>query len=131
MGFRVRSLNVRGTNTIASSGLGRRPNLLDWLVTSRAILLQCSPDPLNDVRGLGNRIIVLLEKATLYFCCLGGGASLCTEGAFRVSIYCNDSTWTGHFELEISIMRHRVEFSERGSSEHCVVGAAEGGDIED
>ena len=43
--------------------------LLVWLVTSRAVLLQCSPDPLNDVQGLGSRIVVLLEKATLYFCC--------------------------------------------------------------
>ena len=56
---------------------------------------------------------------------------LCTEGAFRVSIYCNDATWTGHLELEISIVWHCVESSERGSSEQCVVAAAEGDDIED
>ena len=56
---------------------------------------------------------------------------LCAEGTFRVSIYCNDAAWTGHLELEISIMRHRVESSERGSSEQCVVAAAKGDDIED
>ena len=56
---------------------------------------------------------------------------LCMEGAFRVSIYCNDATWTEHLELEISIMWHRVESSKRGSSEQCVVAAAEGDDIED
>ena len=56
---------------------------------------------------------------------------LCTEGTFRVSIYCNDAVWTGNLELEISIMWHRIESSERGLSEQCVVAAAEGDDIED
>ena len=56
---------------------------------------------------------------------------LCTEGTFRVSIYCNGAAWTGHLELEISIMWHRVESSKRGSSEQCVAAAAEGDDIED
>ena len=53
----------------------------------------------------------------------------CTEGAFRVSIDCYDAVWTG--ELEISIVWHRVESSKHGSSEQCVVAAAEGDDIED
>ena len=56
---------------------------------------------------------------------------LCTEGAFRVSIYYNDTTWTGHLELEISVVWHCVESSKRGSSEQCVIAAAEGDDIED
>ena len=56
---------------------------------------------------------------------------LCTEGAFRISVYRNDATWTGHLELEISIMRHRVESSECGSSEQSVIAAAEWDDIED
>ena len=55
---------------------------------------------------------------------------LCTKGTFCVSIYCNDAAWTGHLELEISIMQHCIEFSECGSSEQCVVAAAEGDDIE-
>ena len=50
-------------------GTGTEAELLIELLTSRAVLLQCSPDPLNDVQGLGSRIIVLLEKAALYFCC--------------------------------------------------------------
>ena len=41
--------------------------LLVELLTSRAVLLQCSPDPLDGVQGLGNWIIMLLEKAALYF----------------------------------------------------------------
>ena len=56
---------------------------------------------------------------------------LSTEGAFRVSIDCYDAAWTGHLELEISVVWHRVESSTRRSSEQCVVAAAEGDDIED
>ena len=56
---------------------------------------------------------------------------LCTEGAFCVSIYCNDATWTGHLELEISVMWHRVESSKCGSSEQGVIAAAKWDDIED
>ena len=56
---------------------------------------------------------------------------LSTEGAFHVSIDCYDATWTGHLELEISVVWHRVESSKRGSSEQCVVAAAERNDIED
>ena len=50
-------------------GVGTEAGLLVELLTSRAILLQCSPGPLNDVQGLGSRTMVLLEKAALYFCC--------------------------------------------------------------
>ena len=56
---------------------------------------------------------------------------LFADGTFCVSTYYDDGAWTGHLELEISIMWHRVESSKRGSSEQCVVAAAEGGDIED
>ena len=54
-----------------------------------------------------------------------------TEGAFRVSITCYDAAWSGHLELEVSIVWHYVETSKRGSSERCVIAAAKGGDIED
>ena len=43
--------------------------LLVELLTSRAFLLQRSSEPLNDVRGLDSRTMVLLEKVALYFCC--------------------------------------------------------------
>ena len=56
---------------------------------------------------------------------------LCTEGVFRISIDCYDAAWTGHLELEISIVWYRVESCKCGSSEQCVVAAAEGDDIED
>ena len=50
-------------------GAGTEAGLLIELLTSRAVLLQRSPDLLNGVQGLGSRITVLLEKAILYFCC--------------------------------------------------------------
>ena len=55
----------------------------------------------------------------------------CTEGAFRISVDRYDATWTGHLELEVSIVWDHVESSERGSSEQSVVATAEGDDIED
>ena len=53
------------------------------------------------------------------------------EGAFCVSIDCYDTTWTGHLKLEISIVGHRIESSECGSSEQCVIAAVERDDVED
>ena len=53
------------------------------------------------------------------------------EGAFRVSIDCYDAAWFGHLELEISVGWHRVESSECGSSEQCVVATVKGDHIED
>ena len=50
-------------------GTGTEAKLLVELLTSRAVLLQNSPDPLDSVCGLGRRIKVLLEKAALYFGC--------------------------------------------------------------
>ena len=56
---------------------------------------------------------------------------LYTEGAFGVSIDCYDAAWTGHLELEISIVSHRIQMSECGSSEQCMIATAERDDIED
>ena len=53
------------------------------------------------------------------------------RGAFRISIDRYDTAWTGHLELEISIVWHCVESSKRSSSEQCMIAAAEGDDIED
>ena len=54
-----------------------------------------------------------------------------TEGAFRISIDCYDAMWTGHLELEISIVRHCVESGECGPSEQCVIAGAKGDYVED
>ena len=98
-------------------GTGTEAGLLVELLSSRAVLLQCSPGPLNDVRGLDCRYSIWHDKAPLYFRCKGRGVLLGTEGALRVSIDCYDAARTGHLELEISVVWHRVELSECGSFE--------------
>ena len=105
--------------------------LLIELQTSWTVLQQSSPDSFDSVREHGRRIKDLLLKAALYHCCQGSGMLLCSEGAFRISIDCYDAAWTGHLELEISVVWHCVESSKRGSSEQCMVAAAEGDDIKD
>ena len=70
-------------------------------------------------------------KAALYLCCQGNGVLLGTEGALRVSIDCYDTAWSRHLELEISIVRHRIESGKRGSSEQCMIATAERDDVED
>ena len=51
------------------TGARTEAELLIELLTSQTVLLQCGPDSLSDVQGLGSRITVLLEKAALYLCC--------------------------------------------------------------
>ena len=48
-------------------GTGTEAKLLVELLTSRAVLLQSSPDSFDSVRELGRRIKVLPEKAALCF----------------------------------------------------------------
>ena len=109
---------------------GMEAELLVKLLTSWTVLLQSSSDSFDSVRELGCRIKVLPEKAALCFYYEGSGVLLGTKGAFRVSIDCYDTAWSGHLELEISIVRHHIESSECGSSEKCVIATAEGDDIE-
>ena len=54
-----------------------------------------------------------------------------TEGAFGVSIDHNYSSRAWHLELEICIVRHRIEFCECGSSEQGVIAAVEWDYVED
>ena len=54
-----------------------------------------------------------------------------SEGAVHISVDCDDSTRAWHLELEVCVMRHRVEFSKCGSSEQSVIAAAKGDYVED
>ena len=56
---------------------------------------------------------------------------LYTEGAFRVSVDRYDAAWTGHLELKISIVRHRVEPSKSSQFEQCMITTSEWDDVED
>ena len=105
-----------------------------WLVellTSWAILLQGSSDSFDSVWEPSHRIEVRLKEAALCFCCEGSGVLLGMEGAFHISIDCYDAAWSGHLELKISVVWHRVEARKCGSSKQCAIAAAKGDDVED
>ena len=72
-----------------------------------------------------------LDRAALYFSRDGCGMLLSMEGAFHVSIDCNDTTWTRNLELQIGVVWDRIKAGKSGSSEHCVIATAEGYDVED
>ena len=53
------------------------------------------------------------------------------EGALRVSIDCYDTARSRQLELEVGVVWHRIESSECGSSEQCVIATTEWDDNED
>ena len=54
-----------------------------------------------------------------------------SEGAFSVSVDRDDSTRAWHLELEVCVMRHRIELCKCGSSEQGVIATAEWDYVED
>ena len=54
-----------------------------------------------------------------------------SEGAFSVSVDRDDSSRAWHLELEVCVVRHRVELCKCGSSEQCMITTAERDDVED
>ena len=113
------------------TGTMTEAELLGELLTCREILLQGTPDSLEGVQGLFRRIGGLPQKAALHFCCKGSGVLLGTEGALRVSINCDDPLRSWHLELEVCIMRYRIESCKCGSPEQCMIATAERDYIED
>ena len=67
----------------------------------------------------------------MYFRREGCSMLFCTERAVHVSVDCYDPTRAWHLELEVRIVWYRIESSECGSSEQCVVTTTERDDIED
>ena len=95
------------------------------------ILLQSTSNSLDGVQRLYCRIGGLPKKAAMYFCCEGRSVLLRMEGELCVSIDCYNPARSSHLELEVGIMRHRIESGECGLSEQCMIATAEGDDIED
>ena len=95
------------------------------------ILLRSTPDSLDGIRVIYHRVGCLPKKAVLYFRHEGRSVLLCAERALCVSINCYNPARSGHFELEVCVMRYRVESSKCGSSEQCMIATAEGDDVED
>ena len=48
-----------------------------------------------------------------------------SERAFSVFVDRDDSLRAWHLELEVCVVRHRVEFCKRDLSEQCMIAAAE------
>ena len=67
----------------------------------------------------------------MYFRRHGRRVLLRSERAFGVSIYRDDSVRSWHLELEICVVRHRIEFCKCGSSEQGVIATAEWDYVED
>ena len=53
------------------------------------------------------------------------------RGGYGLAINRDDAARTGHLELTVGIMWHRVESSERGLSEQCLIITTKGDDVED
>ena len=66
----------------------------------------------------------------MYFYREGCSMLFCTERAVQVSVYYYYPARTWHLKLEVCIMWYRIEYSECGSSEQCMVTTSERDDIE-
>ena len=107
------------------------PTLLRSLRVWQADLLWVTPGALGSVWIFNGRTGELPEKATLYLRCESRRMLLRTEGAFGVSVDHNYSSRAWHLELEICVVRHRIELCECGSSEQGVIATAKQDNIED
>ena len=90
-----------------------------------------SPATLDGVRTFNGRTGELPGEAALYFRYKGLRVLLRSEGAFSVSVDRDDSSRAWHLELEICVVRHRIELCECGSSEQGVIATAKRDDVED
>ena len=67
----------------------------------------------------------------MYFRCDSRHMLLRSDRAFGVSIDRDDSSRAWHLELEVYVVRHRVELCKRGSSEQSMIAVAERNYVED
>ena len=114
---------------VARAGVGAA--LLRLLRVCQAVLLWVTPGALGSVWLFNGRTGELPEKATLNLRCESRRMLLRTEGAFSVSVDRNYSSRAWHLELEICIVRHRIELCECSSSEQGVITTAKRDYIED
>ena len=67
----------------------------------------------------------------MYFRREGRRVLLYSERAFAISIDRNDSARAWHLELEICVVRHRIEFCKCGSFKQGMIAVAEWDYVED
>ena len=98
------------------NGAGVEAGLLIELLACLTVLLRGTLDSLEGVRGCRCRIGYLSKEAALYFCRKGRSMFFRMEGAVCIAIDCYDPARSWHLELEVCIVRYRIETSERSSS---------------
>ena len=114
---------------VTRAGVGA--SLLCLLRVCQAVLLWVTPGALGGVWLFNGRTGELPKKATLYFRCESRRVLLRTEGAFGVSIDRDYSSRAWHLELEICVVRHRIELCKCGSPEQGVIAIADRDYVED
>ena len=114
---------------VAKAGVGAA--LLRLLRACQAVLLRITPGALGSVWLFNGRTGELPEKATLYLHYESRRMLLHTERVFGVSVNRNYFSRAWHLELEICVVRHRIEPCECGSSEQGVIATAKRDYIED
>ena len=114
---------------VAKVGVGAA--LLRFLRACQVVLLWITPGALGSVWLFNGRTGELPEKATLYLCCESRHMFLRTKGAFGVPVDRNYSSRAWHLELEICIVRHRIELCKCSSSEQGVIATTKLDYIED
>ena len=67
----------------------------------------------------------------MYFCRKSRRMLLRSEREFGVSIDRKDSSRAWHLELEVCVVRHRIELGKCGLPEQCVIATAERDYVED
>ena len=67
----------------------------------------------------------------MYFCRESRCMFLRSEGALSVPVNRDDSSRAWHLELEVCVVRYRIELGECGSPEQCVIATAEWDYVED
>src|SRR3954471_19361569 len=95
--------------------------LLRLLRTRQLVLLQVAPGALCIVRLLSGRTGELPQKAALDLRCECRRVLLRPDGAFGVSADRDYASRAWHLELEICVVRHRIEFSKCGSFEQGMI----------
>ena len=82
-------------------------------------------------RGCIAELVVCLERL---LCTFAARATMCSSvrserSVFPLTVMTPPRSW--HIELEVCVMRYRIEFCKCGSPEQCVIATAERDDIED
>ena len=105
--------------------------MLGELWASRMVLLQSSSDSFKTIWGPYCRIEVLPKKVALCFFSQCRGVLLSAKGALRIPVNCYDTAGSRHFKLEVGIVWYRIESSECGSSEQCMIATPERDGVKD